>query len=158
MKRFSILLTAIAILSLSVPAFAGDGHACTASSQECLNKLATKAAKMGYSGLDGDYDRESHTWTVSAVTAGAPAAEAGFQVGDVIWGANGKAFADYDEAAWKKFEKTQVAGNTVTYNVKRGYDKQDIAVTMIEMPEAEVAKFIGKHMIEHAQVASNESM
>jgi hypothetical protein len=38
--------------------------------------------------------------------------------------------------------------------VKRDGNKQEVAIVLGEMPEEMVAKKLGKHMIEHAQVAS----
>ena len=157
MKRIISVLTAVSLLAFAAPVLAGDGYACTASAQECLDKLATKAAKMGYEGLDGDYNKEAATWTVTAVHADSPAVAAGFKVGDVIWGANGKAFSEFTKESWGEFEKHQVAGATVVYNVKRGQKKKDIEVTLAEMPEGEIATFVGKHMVSHTQVASNDS-
>lgn len=157
MKNLTILLAATFVLSMAAVAVAGDGYACTAETQECLDHLAKKAETRGYAGLDGEYNKENHTWQVTEVVAGAPADVAGFQVGDVVYGANGMAFADFDEAAWKEFEKGQTIGAKMMFKVKRDGSWQKLAVTLDTMPDSEKAKMVGKHMMAHAQLASSGS-
>ena len=151
MKRFSVILAAVAIMGLSTAAFAGEGP-CTASTQECLDKMAQHYGSYGWAGLEGDYNEESHYFTVTSVTG--PAAEAGVQEGDVVFGINGQKFAKMSDEDWKASKAARVPGATANYMVKRDGNKQEVAIVLGEMPEEMVAKKLGKHMIEHAQVAS----
>ena len=43
--RKSILLFALVILVASAPTLAGEGHKCTASTQDCLNMMAKSLKK-----------------------------------------------------------------------------------------------------------------
>ena len=45
MKRIISLLTIVSVLAFAAPVLAGEGYACKASSQECLDKLAALAAQ-----------------------------------------------------------------------------------------------------------------
>ena len=153
MKRFSILLAAAAVLGLSAAASAGEGH-CTASTQECLDKMATHCARTGWAGLEGAWNEEDGLLTVSSVVAKSPAAEAGLMKGDVVVGLNGHRFADMSDEDWKASEAERVPGATANYMIKRDGHEQEIAVVLAKMPEDVVAAKLGHHMMEHAQVAS----
>mgnify|MGYP001546884253 CR=1 FL=1 len=97
MKRFSVILAAVAVFGLSAAAFAGEGP-CTASTQECLDKMAQHYSNYGWAGLDGEYDEEYGTFTVTSATG--PAAEAGVMEGDVIFGINGLKFSKMTDEDW----------------------------------------------------------
>ena len=155
MKRIPLLLTALAVVALSgATALAGEHAACTASTQACLDKMASYLASAGWAGMEGEYDEEKGLFTVNAVADRSPAAAAGLHAGDVIYGVNGQKFAKMDEADWAAYRETRVAGNEVVYLVKNAEGKREFALTLAHMPEDLVAKKLGKHMSEHAQVAS----
>jgi predicted metalloprotease with PDZ domain len=151
MKRFTLILAAVAVLGLSTAAFAGEGH-CTASTQDCLDKMAQHYSSAGWSGLEGDYDEEHGIFTVTSATG--PAAEAGIVEGDLLFGVNGQKFAKMSDEDWKASKAARVPGATATYMVKHDGQKQEVAVVLSEMPAELVAAKLGKHMMEHAQVAS----
>lgn len=153
MKRFCILLAAVATLTLSAAAFAGEGP-CTASTQECLNGLASHYANYGWAGLEGDYDDEAGTFTVTAVVAHGPAADAGLQSGDVVYGVNGASFASMTEEDWKVSKAERTPGATAQYMFTRDGHKQDADLVLAKMPEDLIAQKVGEHMLEHAEVAS----
>lgn len=151
MKRFSLILAAVAMLGFSAAAFAGEGP-CTASTQECLDKMAGHYSNYGWAGLEGDYNEEHGYFTVTSVTG--PAAEAGVMEGDVIFGINGQKFAKMSDEDWKVSKAERIPGATANYMVKRDGGKQEVAIVLGEMPQEMVAQKLGKHMIDHAQVAS----
>ena len=80
--------------------------------------------------------------------------QAGFEVGDVLFGMNGHEYGTMDEAAKKAVKAAKVPGNTVDYMVERDGEKMEIAIELASMPKDLIAKAIGSHMVEHAQVAS----
>ena len=151
MKHFSLFLAIVAVLGFTAAAHAGEGH-CTATTQDCLDKMAQHYASYGWAGLDGEYDDEHGTFTVKSVTG--PAADAGVMVGDVVFGINGMKFAKMSDEDWKASQAERTPGATANYLIKRGGEKQEIAIVLARMPEELVAQKLGKHMMEHAQVAS----
>ena len=153
MKRFSVLLAAVAVLGLSATAWAGDGH-CTASTQDCLDKMAEHYSNAGWAGIEADWAEDHGSFTVTSVSAGSPAAEAGLMKGDVVFGLNGQKFAKMTDEDWKASKAARVPGATANYMVKRNGEKQEVAVVLGKMPEDVAAAKLGKHMMEHSQVAS----
>lgn len=154
MKRFSVIFAAAAILSLSAAAaLAGEGQ-CTASTQECLDQMAANFSSYGWAGLEGDYNEEKGLFTVTAIAASSPADEAGLKKGDVVFGINGNYFAKMGDEDWAASKAERVPGSTANYMIKRDGHKQEVAVVLAEMPgEMQQAK-LGKHMMDHAEVAS----
>ena len=155
MRMLRTLLVATAVLALAVPALAGEGHGeCTATTQECLNKMTSYYTSAGWSGLDGDFDKETGVFTVTSVASHSPAAEAGLRVDDLIVGMNGEYFADMSEEDWAASKSERTPGKEVTYITKRDGHKKKVAVTLAKMPENLLAEKIGKHIVDHATVAS----
>jgi S1-C subfamily serine protease len=154
MKRFSVVFAAAAILSLSAAAaLAGEGP-CTASTQECLDNMAAKYSSYGWAGLEGDYNEEKGLFTVTSIVADSPAAEAGLMEGDVVFGINGTYFAKMGDEDWKASKAERVPGATASYMFKRDGHKKEVAVVLAEMPGDMKAAKLGKHMMDHAEVAS----
>ena len=151
MKRFSVILAAVAVLGLSAAAYAGEGP-CTASTQECLDKMAQHYTNYGWAGLEGDFDKEEGLFTVTSVSG--PASEAGVMEGDVVYGINGMYFAKMSDEDWKTSKAERTPGATANYMIKRDGHKEKVAIVLGEMPEDMVAEKLGGHMIDHAQVAS----
>ena len=151
MKRFSVILAAVAVLGLSATAFAGEGP-CTASTQECLDKMAQHYTNYGWAGLEGDYNEEDGYFTVTSVSG--PAVEAGVMEGDVFYGINGMYFAKMSDEDWKASKAERIPGATANYMIKRDGHKEKVAIVLGEMPEDEIAAKVGSHMLDHAQVAS----
>jgi S1-C subfamily serine protease len=154
MKRALGLLTAVLVLGLATASFAGEKGECTASAQECLNKMATKMANYGWTGLDGDYDEANGLYTVTSIYDNSPAVAAGFELDDVLVGINGQKFKNMSDEDWEKLSAVRVPGATVTYLVKRDGEKREIGVTLTKMPEDILATKIGHHMLDHVTVAS----
>lgn len=151
-KTSLFALAALFTLLVAPQAFAGE-H-CTASTQACLDKMATYYESAGWAGLEGDWSEEDQTYTVTNVVAHSPASAAGVQTGDVLYGINGHRWGKMSDEAKAEVKAAKVPGNTVTYMAKRAGEKVKIAIELAEMPAEVLAAKIGGHMVEHAQVAS----
>jgi S1-C subfamily serine protease len=160
MKRFLYLLIPAAIL-VSTAAFAGEGGgygACEQSAQTCINMIAANAGSRGWMGVDGDVDKETGFYMISEVAAHSPAAEAGFKAGNILTAVNGTAVNFNNEESAQAVMAQLVPDAKITFTVKNDYGKEkDIKVTLLEMPEAEVAKMLGKHLLHHVEVADGSS-
>lgn len=162
MKRFHYLIISAAMLMMAATAFAGEGHAegmaCTNDAQACVNMMATKAASHGWMGVDGEVDKESGYFVINVVAEDSPAAKAGFKAGHKITAINGETVNFNDEKAAQAVMAAMVPNAEITFTVAASYGKtKEIAVTLQEMPESEVAKMLGKHMLRHVEVAENSS-
>lgn len=150
MKQLSALIAGVLALAITVPAFAGGDHGCTAGTQACLDQMAAKMAKKGYMGLEFDKAADGQ-YAVKKVIEGTPAATAGFQPGDVILIVNGAKWSD--EAAMKKLDWS--VGSQMAVKVKRGEEKKVMNITLARMPEDVIARYVGAHMMEsHLAVAT----
>jgi S1-C subfamily serine protease len=151
MRKSSALIAAALSVAAAIPAFAGEGHHCTADVQTCLDQMAAKMAKKGYMGLEFDKSTADGQYVVKKVIEGAPAARAGFKAGDAILVVNGAKWSD--EEAMKKVDWS--AGSQLTVKILRGAEKKDVTITLAKMPEEMVARYVGAHMIEsHVAVAT----
>jgi C-terminal processing protease CtpA/Prc len=151
MKKLSTLIAGVMCVALAIPAFAGEGHNCSANAQACLDKMAAKMASKGYMGLEFDKSSADGQYVVKKVMEGTPAATAGFQPGDAILVVNGAKWSD--EEAMKKVDWS--AGSQLTVKIKRGSEKKALNITLGKMPEEMVARYVGAHMIEnHVAVAT----
>ena len=154
MKRLTWLAIALFLISVAVPALAGKGEKCTADAQTCLNQFSSYKEK-GWHGLKYEANDKGDL-VVKSVVAGSPAEKSGFQVGDILVSLNGAKMSDKE--AVKKAKGEWKPGSQVTYSVLRGGTEQQIAVTLVPMPEEVYAGMVGQHMIEnHMAVASSAS-
>ncbi len=150
-NRIAVLMMAALVLALAVPAWAGSGEKCTASTQECLDHMAAKKDK-GWVGFSIDKN-EAGTMVVKSVVKGSPAEKAGFKVGDQLVALNGANFTDYE--AVKAAKGTWMPGSKVTYTVKRASAEKSMAVVLAPMPADVYAQMVGEHLIADHQVAAN---
>jgi len=159
MKRYLYLLIPAAILLMATAAFAGEGYgACENDAQSCVNMIAAKAASHGWMGVDGEVDKESGYFVITEVASHSPAAEAGFKSGYKVTAVNGEAVDFNDEAAAHATMALLVPNAEITFTIAGDYGKsKDIAVTLLDMPEGEVAKMLGKHLLNHVEVADSSS-
>jgi len=154
MKKTNWMLSLAAIVALSVPAFAGEGYEkCGAGTQECLDKMAAKMQARGWVGVELEKDEDKGSMTVTRVVPGSPAEASGLQAGDKLVALNGYAFGNKEnhkslQAAYEGMKP----GKEITYTVNRhGHDKK-VSITLANVPEEVMAKWIGGHMLEHAAV------
>ena len=162
MKRYLYLLIPAAMLLMAATAFAGDGHyaegPCSNDAQACINMIATKAASHGWMGVDGEVDEETGYFVINAVTEDSPAAAAGFKAGYQVTAINGEAVNFNDKEAAQATMALLVPDAEITFTVSKGHGKsKDIAVRLVSMPDSELAKMLGKHMVNHVQVADSSS-
>lgn len=141
---------ALALIA-SVPALAGhDGKKCDMNTQDCLNAMAANMKNTGWIGVELDVDEASGLFKVERVVPDSPAEAAGIKAGDVLYAMNGIKLGEENEKALKKAKQGLRPGSSVTYTIKRdGYDR-DVKLTLAPMPTDVMAKWIGKHMMEHA--------
>ena len=122
---------------------------CSYGTQDCLDHIA-KMQTGGWVGIEMEKNEETGALTILNVVPGSPAESAGLQAGDVLFALNGVEIKEGNDEALKAAKKDWQPGQTVNYTVKRnGYD-QRVSVTLGKMPEEVLAKFVGKHMLEHA--------
>jgi C-terminal processing protease CtpA/Prc len=152
MKSKSLLLSLVAVAALAVPAVAGDGHKCTAGTQECLDQMAAHMKSRGWVGLELEPDEATGRMSVLRVVTDSPAQAAGFQEGDVLLALNGVEMSEGNKEKLYAVQKQMAPGKSVTYTVKRMGSKRDISVTLASMPEEVIARYVGAHMLEHAAV------
>ena len=174
MRKMWIPLTLLLVL-VAVPAVAGGSecsgkkatqgaahsashsHDCTADTQFCLNKMATKLKNKGWVGIELDVDESNGAMTVARVVDGSPALTAGMREGDLLLAVNGIRFDSEDKEKLHEAKSQMKIGSTVTYPVKRDDHKKKIDVTLGAVPEDVMAQWVGQHMLGHAtiELASN---
>jgi predicted metalloprotease with PDZ domain len=152
MKRVAQVLCAVTALAFAAPAFSGGGK-CDQPAQACLDMMVEKYKAHGWSGFKTEKNKETHVITIKEVYPGTPAADAGFQVGDVLVAINGVKFDKDNYDAVKKAKSELKVGSKVTYTVSRAGAEQELAVTQVEVPEEMLAQWVGGHMLEHVTVA-----
>jgi|GEM_PF-846247 len=147
----TVALLAFFLLVVSAPvALAGSGHHhdCDKNAQDCLNAQAAKYAQKGWLGIETEKN-EYGGYTVTAVTADSPAAEAGFEKGDVLVAMNGIALEAENKEKLHAAKASLAVGKQVAYTVKRHSGKAELTATLGEVPRAVLAQWIGEHMLEY---------
>ena len=129
------------------------GHACTADTQVCLNKMAGKLRNKGWVGVELEANETTGGYTITKVVAGSPAETAGLEKGDVLVAMNGIKIDYENEEAMKAAKKQMQVGSTVKYTVARNGEEKKVPVTLAAVPEHVMAEWIGRHMIDHVDVA-----
>lgn len=132
-RKVSTLALAL-ILSMAALASAG-GDKCAKEKHAAM----TEKAKHGWLGLE--LDKGDSGYVVTGVAAGSPAAQAGFQKGDVLVAFNGIALNDANKDALKKAKAGITVGSRVTYTVSRGGAQRQIAATLAEVPAEVLARW-----------------
>lgn len=139
-------------LVLALPAQAAQKaeKKCTENTQACLNKMVANLQTRGWVGIE--LDKVNGKLTVTQVEADSPAKRAGLREGDVLLALNGVAFEEANHDKLKAMKKQMSVGKSLTYTVSRkGHEKQ-VAVTLEQIPETVLARWVGNHMLEHATV------
>lgn len=159
MKKSLWILAALALLVSGVAvaggadcpasqAVAASQHKCEATTQECLDQMAAHFRERGWVGIELNMDEETGTMTVSKVEPNSPAAAAGFKADDVLVALNGVRLNDENKEKVYAAKEKMTIGTTVTYTVDRGGKKKDLPVTLGQIPEAVLATWVGRHMLE----------
>ncbi len=145
MGRRLLVLVAVAIFALGM-ALAGEGYKCKASTQECLDHMAAKMQKSGFVRVELEGDE------IIRIFPGSPAEESALEAGDILIALNGARIGDDNKKAYKKAKKDWAPGQEVTYTIKRDGNDREVNLTLAPMPADVLAKYIGEHMMDHAQV------
>jgi predicted metalloprotease with PDZ domain len=158
MKRAFGVLAAVMVMVMTVPAMAGDANKCSASTQDCLNHMATNLKDRGWVGIEMDDSGGMGKMTITKVVDNSPALKAGFEVGDTLVAVNGVAFSEDNKKELKKMQYSMKPGADFTYTVARNGSKVDLDVELGTLPDNVMAQWIGGHMMDHAelQMASAE--
>lgn len=140
MTRTVSTLALALMLSMATLASAG-GEKCAkdAKAAHAAKAAIAEKAKHGWIGLE--VDKSASGYVVTEVAAGSPAAQAGFQKGDVLVAFNGIALNDANKDALKKAKAGITVGSRVTYTVSRAGAQRQIAATMTEVPKEVLARW-----------------
>ena len=140
MKRKTSLLALALTLALAPMAFAG-GEKCAHQTAAAHKEKAAQLAAKGWLGLKTEKDAAG-AYRVASVAPGSPAAQAGFQTGDVLVAMNGVALTDANKDALKKAKANLGVGKQITYTVRRASAEQTLAATLAPVPEEVLAEWV----------------
>lgn len=121
---------------------------CPYTTQDCLNHMASRLKASGWIGIEYE-PAENGSITVQKVVPGSPAEKAGLQPGDLLFSINGVEIRKENEAALMKIDRRP--GQTMHYVVKRNGASKPIDIVLGQWPADLLAKYIGEHMLEHAE-------
>jgi C-terminal processing protease CtpA/Prc len=151
MNRKTISSAFILVLGfiLATLTLASEEYKCTATTQECLDKMVKHYKNTGWLGVYQSWDQDTHELEIRKVVADSPASRAGFKAGDRVVAMNNLAFTPENEEKLGQLQKFKKPGTRFTFTVVRGDMKKKIAVTLGRMPEDVIATAVGRHMLEH---------
>lgn len=121
---------------------------CPYTTQDCLNHMASRLKASGWIGIEYE-PAENGSITVQKVVPGSPAEKAGLQPGDLLFSINGVEIRKENDAALMKIERRP--GQTIHYVIKRNGATKPIDIVLGQWPADLLAKYIGEHMLEHAE-------
>lgn len=150
MRRLAALCTLALSLTAAV-VWAGESAKCPYSTQECLNMMADRMKTSGWIGVQIETERETG-YLVQKVFENSPAQTAGIQAGDVLAALNGVTIKPANQDKLKVARGEWKPGQTVTYTVQRNGADREVNVTLAPVPADVMARWIGEHMLEHAQI------
>jgi S1-C subfamily serine protease len=149
MRKIPTFLMGMVMASTLTVAVAGSTEKCQASTQECLDKMATSLAHRGWLGVELE-KTENGALKISNVVPESPAEKAGLRAGDVLVSANGVRYASATDEEMGKVSEAFKPGNTITYAVLHAGHEKTVQVKLAEMPDRVRAQILGAHMMEHA--------
>ena len=147
MKRTALFGVLVLVLAVALPAVAGDKHACAASADDCVKKMAAKYKDAAWLGIE-TREVEGGRWAVSRVFEGSPADRAGFREGDVLRSLNGVEMSAANKQALKEVKHGLAPKSQVTYVVDRKGTSVTLRAELGSAPREVVAKWIGEHMLD----------
>ena len=125
-------------------------HKCPYSTQDCLNHMASRLQASGWIGIEYE-PAESGVVTVQKVVPGSPAEKGGLVPGDVLFSINGVEIKKGNDEAMKKAKVDYRPGQTIHYIIMRSGTAKPIDIVLGKWPADLLAKYIGEHMLEHAE-------
>lgn len=153
MKRNVSLLALALLLSLSSVALAG-GEKCAHDAKAAHNAKKGELAAKGWLGLKTEKDA-SGAYRVVSIAPGSPAAEAGFQAGDVLVALNGVALTEANKPAVKKVKAGLGVGKPVSYTVRRDGAERALSATLAPVPDEVLAEWLQEEEAKLTKVATN---
>jgi C-terminal processing protease CtpA/Prc len=148
-----IVPTVTVLLSLATAAaFAGEYGKCTHATQECLNLMAEKTKSGGFVGVELDNKDMTEGYLIKKVLPETPASTAGLEVGDIMYALNGVVISEANAEQLKTARGDWKPGQTVVYTIKRNGADREVSLTLAPVPADIMARWIGEHMLEHAQL------
>jgi C-terminal processing protease CtpA/Prc len=114
---------------------------------DCEKMMRAYYKSHGWLGIEMDSADGVTTPVVTAVTAGGPAEQAGFKVGDVLTSINGIGFdAKNAELLMGVMDKGFQAGQKVTYTAKREAQIVTLTPVLAPIPDANLSQMIASHL------------
>jgi predicted metalloprotease with PDZ domain len=123
-------------------------HKCEATTQACLDEMSAHFRERGWVGIELEKNMTTGAMVVSTVEPNSPAQTAGFRPGDALLALNGVRLDQENKEKVYSAKEKMTIGTTVTYTVERDGQKRDLEVTLGQIPDAVLAKWIGRHMLE----------
>jgi C-terminal processing protease CtpA/Prc len=147
----------LALAAFAAPAAAG-GEKCRKDAEHARATHAAhhdKAEAMrqaGWTGMQVEKD-EAGAYRVVRVHSATPAATAGVQVGDRVVAYQGIALADANKEALHAAKKGRKVGSRVTYALERNGSPREVALTLAEVPEPVLARWLAEADAEEVAAA-----
>lgn len=143
----------LVLLAVGV-AGAGDKEyeKCTATTQECLNKMTKYWKEHGWVGVELEGREDAPGMVLTRVVEDSPAEAVGLQVGDVLVAMNHIELNEENSEKLEAQRKEWTVGAQVTWTMLRDGRKKDYEITLASMPAGVLATWIGHHMLQHAEV------
>lgn len=113
--------------------------------------MAERMKTNGWIGVEVETDRPAG-YLVQKIFDNSPAQSAGIQAGDVLAALNGVAITPANSDKLKVARGEWTPGQTVTYTIERNGADRLVNVTLAPAPADVMARWIGGHMLEHAQI------
>lgn len=140
-RKVSTLAFALILTTASLVSAGGEKCAKEAKDAKAHAAHASVAEKAKHGWLGLELDKSASGYVVKGVTAGSPAAEAGFQKGDVLVAFNGIALNDANKDALKKAKSGVTVGSRVTYTVSRAGAQRQVTATLAKVPPEVLAQW-----------------
>lgn len=154
MKRFAPLTVPVLALLLALPAGAQeDFKKCEKEFQVCLDELLAKLRQRGWLGILDLGINEKGRFVVNNLAAEGPAAQAGFQEGDVLVAFNDKKIRNMQDLIG--FHQDLKVGDIVQYTVSRDGEEIVLDVLLREAVAAVIAGWVGDHIMTHYVIVDN---
>lgn len=150
MKQSKLLVMLLVMAGLMPTALAEEEHGrCSGDIQECLDAMARNLRSRGWVGLELDSEGGLEKMIVTKVIPGSPAEAAGFHEGDRLVALNGVEFQQANIKKLQAMRENLTPGKQVTYRVQRKGSVRELWVTLTAVPDAVVAEWVGRHMLQH---------